>query len=719
MKEFVCNNLNILCDEIAGNTISVKLFGKEILAESYPIFKIALRKLDGKEIICMSDEFEFIGAEDENGISTLSYSCKDLGLEVCVKIQCTDDISARINISNKNKDNIVEYAELLPIVINNNLKGKGGDGSILWGFNEGGIIEDMEARERGIFPYNEPKYPSEGTMGIFPAIVETQMMAYMENGKGLYMATHDTKGEIKGIDSHLYGKGIKLRFRHYTGLRNGEDYTQPYDFVLKAFKGTWQNAADIYRDWFYKNHTRDFVRIADNTDLPEWYADSPLVVTYPVRGAYDTGDMSPNALFPYINAIEHIERLANETNSRIMVILMHWEGTAPWAPPYVWPPMGGEDELKKFSDALHNDNNILGVYCSGLGWTMQSNLLEEYNKAAEFEEKNLKDIMCLSPEGELPLSHICTAQRQGYDMCPTQEFTQKVISGEVEKMVDAGIDYIQVLDQNHGGTSYFCYSKEHGHPYVPGRWQTEGMRELLKKLVDITHKDGKKVLLGCESAAAETYIPQLLFSDNRYQLNLTNGSYPVPLYGYIYHEFLNNFMGNQICDPIDFEKYPFSLRLRLAYSYTAGDMLTVVMDQKGNITEHWGGEPSPIADRNATVKLIKSMQGYRRGYAKKYLYSGKMTNPFDTDSGVIDIELDCGYVYKAPSVFTSCWRSAEGECGQIFVNYTDENCEVTVNTTQGMNIMSETGELIEKVLPKDGKCTFLVDGCSVVLAEFI
>lgn len=717
MIKFACSNLDIECNELKGQTVSLKMFGREILSENSPLFEVALRDEKGKEIKTASTEFIFSGCEKKDETTILSYQNDMAGLGVSVCISCGDEITSRVRVKNHSEKNTIEYVTLLPFIIKNNLKGNGGCGSILWGFNEGGIIEDMEARQRGIFPYNEPKYPSEGTMGIFPAIVETQMMAYMENDIGLYLATHDNNGELKGIDAHLYGSGIKLRFRQYTGISSGEDYTSAYDFVLKPYVGDWHDAAEIYRKWFYENHTNDFVRIKENKELPEWYSDSPLIITYPVRGAYDTGDMSPNALFPYVNAMPYVEKIAEETSSRIMVILMHWEGTAPWAPPYVWPPMGGEDELKKFRDALHNDKHILGVYCSGLGWTMQSNLLEEYNKSAEFEEKNLKDIMCLSPEGELPLSHICTSQRQGYDMCPSQEFTHMVILDQVEKMVNAGIDYVQVLDQNHGGTPYFCYSREHGHPFVPGRWQTEAMRTLLAELGEVTHKDGKKVLLGCESAAAETYLPYLLFSDNRYELNLTNGSYPVPLYAYIYHEYINNFMGNQICEPIDFKKYPYSLRLRLAYSFTAGDILTVVMDQKGNVTEHWGGEPSPVSDREAAMKLIRSMQDYRRGYTKKYIHSGKMVKPYSIECGTNPIELDCGYTYQAPAVYTSAWVSGN-DMAQVFTNYNDNSVVVTVNTDKCVKLIASDGTVIEKLSPDNGKITFSIESCKVIFAEF-
>jgi hypothetical protein len=90
--------------------------------------------------------------------------------------------------------------------------------------------------------------------------------------------------------------------------------------------------------------------------------------------------------------------------------------------------------------------------------------------------------MCLSPEGDLPLSKICRAQRSGYDICPSQGFLTDVLTHEVEQMSALGIDYAQMLDQNHGGTPYMCYSKNHGHPPVPGKWQNDATIDLLQAI---------------------------------------------------------------------------------------------------------------------------------------------------------------------------------------------------------------------------------------------
>lgn len=52
---------------------------------------------------------------------------------------------------------------------------------------------------------------------------------------------------------------------------------------------------------------------------------------------------------------------------------MHWEGSAPWAPPYVWPPYGDESIYLDFVKAMHAKGNLVGLYASGIGCTLKSN----------------------------------------------------------------------------------------------------------------------------------------------------------------------------------------------------------------------------------------------------------------------------------------------------------------------------------------------------------
>jgi hypothetical protein len=62
------------------------------------------------------------------------------------------------------------------------------------------------------------------------------------------------------------------------------------------------------------------------------------------------------------------------------------------------------------------------------------------------------------------------------------------------------------------------------------------------------------------------------------------------MYAYVYHEYLNNFLGNQVCVDwhMDVNKSPESFYERIAYSFVAGDMLTVVITENGEIDWNWG-----------------------------------------------------------------------------------------------------------------------------------
>ena len=696
-----------ICIEKEGYISSLQYKNKEYVGGKVPLFEIKYLNSAGDDIKINSEECVFSSCEFDNNSLLIVY--KKEGTEIRVSVSLTNRLSFGIEIGAD--DSLVpEWVNYPGICVPDVLRDNGGTSKILWGFNEGSLIEDLSVRESSWFPYKEPTYPSIGLYGLFPAGVETQFMAYYDDVSGMYFASHDNKNNLKGIDFYRRGGGIALQFLHYTGADFGSGYKMPYEQIIDFFEGDWRDACEIYRDWFDKNKPSDMIKISENPRIPDWYSESPIVITYPVRGKFDTDVMTPNKLFPYVNVMPHVERFERLFASKLMILLMHWEGTAPWAPPIVWPPYGGEDELKKLIDALHERGDVFGVYCSGLGWTIKSNL-DAYDTRELFDQMNLKDEMCLSPKGELPYSKICTAQRSGYDMCPTRDFAKNTIKREVISMASAGIDYIQLMDQNHGGTSYFCYSKEHGHPPVPGKWQVDAVKSLLRS----ASADIGNVLLGCESAAAESYIPELGFSDNRFDLTYAIGK-PVPAYSYIYHEYVNNFMGNQVCADyfVTPDKNPESYYERIAYAFSAGDLLTVIINDDGEIERSWGKDRNIefMPDAEKTASLVKNLNAWRQKYPN-YLNTGRMEKPLAIDCQIHTMQRKFGSTIDIPKIHTSAFSDHSGSLAQFLINWTDNDVEAEIkNSTVTYVIRDINGN---ELTPSENKKIKIPPLCAVMM----
>lgn len=718
-------NYSIKINESNGNIESLKIKGKELIFTEniISIFKIQLRDENGKILGVESKDFDKTEVTWNKEKCEIKYTnCTKACMDVYVKVVFEEDILWNIEVQN-NTNELIEWVQFPQIIVPNDLIAKGGNSRILWGFSEGVEIEDTDLREKYCGPqYCEAQYPSDWVMGIFPGIVQTQFMAYYDGIHGFYVGAHDQEENVKAIDWYTMNNGIKLQFRQFTGLYSGEDYKMNYYMVMRAFEGDWHDAAEIYRNWFDTHKGETFKLLSQNEKLPEWYHDSPIVVTYPVRGRHDTDEMTPNQMYPYIRGMGIIEQLAERLNTRILVLLMHWEGTAPWAPPYVWPPYGGEEALKEYVDALHEKGHLIGVYCSGLGWTLQSNTDKSYVQEDVLSKEKLEQIMCISPENTLPLSINCTPQRISYDMCTASNFTVDTVVKEVASMVSAKLDYIQLLDQNHGGTQYFCYSKNHGHPPVPGIWQVDSMKKLLREAEKFTLSEEKKVVLGCEAAAAEAYIPQLLLNDNRFELNYGFGT-PVPLYAYVYHEYINNFMGNQVnvAQLFDLTKIPENFLYRMAYSFVAGDMLTFVLNETGNIQWSWGQkEFIQEPEQKSILELAKILNDCRKTW-KQFLHYGRMERPFlIAEFGTINMPMRCGYTFKAPKLLTSCWKSEDGKHAQFIVNYSKEDVCYEINVSEETWLIKNSKKLndMEKIVPTVEPARLLIKGLSVSVLLF-
>ena len=659
MYKLYTKNIELTIDEENGAITSLKLKSREVCVDKTPIFKARLRNKNG-------DCF-YISALDARVTSKLDNALiyqgfdgdfSELVFKVTVRTD-SDKILWQIEAQNTNAEYAIEWIEFpkisLPRLIDNNENG----GKILFPYDEGIIVTD-----EAILPRYEMEFPMSGAHFIFPNKLCSQFMAYLFDDMSLYIGAHDTKRAFKGIDFYPEGNGVSMQIRLYSGVDYGESFKMDYPIVWQACEKGWKAPATIYREWLENNLPKNLIKIAENKTLPSWYERNPLIVTYPVRGIHDMDKMEPNALFPYTNALPILDKIKSNTGCQIMALLMHWEGTAPWAPPYTWPPFGGVELFNEFKSALHKNGDLIGVYCSGFGYTSQSTLIESYNTEDEIQKRGVTRGVCHSPQNKPELGITCCPyQRYGYDICPASKLGREILDEAYAPLFEADIDYIQILDQNHGGGQYMCYAREHGHPSMPGEWMTTNMQDLLADW----SKKAPNTIFGCESGASEPFIGNLLMSDNRFELNYAYGT-PTPVYAYIYHEYVRNFMGNQCGCP--FETSIDTLRYRLAYSFSIGDIMTLTLAPNGELMTHWGThdfEHAPNMEK--AMAFIKNLMRFYSEDAKEYLYLGKMSNSADIKCDEIKMPMFRGRDHALlPRLLSSCWEAGNGKIAYIVVN---------------------------------------------------
>ena len=673
MRTCKLDNMTLSVDFATGHITSLILNDIERVVAATPLFRVRLRDGAGQTYHYTAYEAG-TRAETKFGGLYCDFPAPFEDLAVAVTLTEADGgVRWGITVNPNAKDAFAEWVDF-PRVTLPDLKREDPErgGEMLLPYNEGILVSSHLERDATDFRFWEPEYPSIGCYSLFPNMISSQMMAYLWKDCGLYIGAHDPDRGVKAVDFYRDGEGTTVQPRLFCGVDFGEHFETDYPLVWKATDGCWESSAEIYRAWFEANLPPKAKKVKDDTTLPDWYEDSPLIVTYPVRGWHDTDVMDPNPMFPYTNALPVLDRIRNATESRLMVILMHWEGTAPWAPPFVWPPYGGVESFSQFRDALHGEGDMLGVYCSGFGYTTKSRLVDDYAPVDHYEENGLAAGMCAGPDGSI-VSKICTAQREGYDVCPASPVGRKLLDEAYAPLFESGLDYVQILDQNHGGGQYFCYARDHGHPPAPGAWMTHSMQSMLGGWND----KAPHMLFGCESAAAEPFIGSLRFSDNRYELNYFTGR-PVPLYAYIYHEYLRNFMGNQVCGDLRGEYE--TLTHRIAYSFAAGDCMTLVLSPDGRIQSYWGQRDlSDLPDRDKVLTLIRNLTRFYREEAKPYLFAGRMIPALPVECPEREFIGNWGTrPFTLPVLHSTAWEAPDGSRAQILVNPEDFPVECRV-----------------------------------------
>lgn len=654
MIQFHLKNSDCAFDEKSGKLVSVRSGGTEMLAETDSLFMLGFRDERNDEQKIFSREFRCQVAPDRDSLRMeFSGHPRYRGIRVAYSVRATEKgLLFRPEVRNIPDSLTLEWIEPLLLSMTDS------KGSLFLPQTEGILmdspLENLEYQEPGWHRYR-----------FYPGYSQMQFLAYFSGKHGLYYAAHDAGNGTKFLDARPENGKVSPMIRNYCGLFPGQDYVPDFDMALVPFEGGWMDACEIHREWMETSTV-----LPAKGKMPSFVKESPVVAIYPVRGnGDDKGEMSPNEYYPYAKAMPIVRELAKKFDSRILPLLMHWEGTAPWAPPYVWPPLGGEKLLAEYRDALHDEGHFLGVYCSGTAWTQTSSIQKDYSREKQCREEDLEKEMIRGPHDEID-AYICngpTNQRIGYDMCISQEWPRKTVREEVRKLADFGLDYAQFFDQNLGGASHCCWAKDHRHPPTPGPWQTEKMTSLMAELC----AENPGLVLGCESAAAFPYLKYLPFNDLRFACWNIARTRPVPAYAYLFHEYINNFMGNQcgIYWNLELEKCPENLLWRTAYSFSAGDLLSVVLKDHGQI--HWGWNykwERPQPEQESIMTLVRNLNTFRKQHPE-FLQYGRMIRPLAAVSGDTWELVTARGSRMLEAFLHSSWRSPDGREVQIVTNF--------------------------------------------------
>ncbi len=723
---FIRKNFQLQLDDRQGNIVSLlDCRKKQYIGQAHPLIRIALLDCNGeRRIISSNDAVCSVIRYGDDRCTVRFHMLGGERLSCTATVRFDDSLSYwRLQVENNTSD-LLEWIEYPCIAVPCDLRGHGGNFKIFSSMMEGVEISDASLRELTGSAAVQA-YPPRGWEGVYPGAAPMQFLAYYDGQYGLYFASHDTGGAYKFVEWKKERETIRLIQQTYPQAERNCLCELEYDVVLGVFEGDWYGAAEIYRRFVKSSGMLRIPPLSQNKDVPQWFKQSPIVVTYPVRGWKDHGNMEINAeYYPFVNAMSVLDGYRKAWDSKLLVLLMHWESTAPWAPPYVWPPMGGGDILQKFAVALHEQGDLLGLYCSGLGWTQQSGIIESYNREELFCKEGLASVVEVGPDHALRYTPICGWPiRRGYDMCPACDKVKQIATREVCKIArGVDVDYIQFFDQNLGGNTYACYSETHGHPPVPGKWMVEAMRVLVSNMQNELRaiSPHKRIVLGCEAAACEPLVNDLMFNDSRYNINYKFGT-PVPAYSYVFHGYVCNFMGNHNCSSmlVDVEKYPEYVYYRYAYYFLQGDILTVVLKNGGKINWEWNvpWDDNVQPDQAQLSNYIRLLNDIRKAYPE-YLQYGIMQRPYRIDTNEIVLELRIGNAkqYMA-AVLTIRYLGEDGSDCQILANWTggEQTVQVYVGAcrlysgadrTQFENLRGE-GLITIKLQPREVKVLLL------------
>lgn len=684
--ELNAKHLALEIDERTGALRSVRdkrAPGREMLASghgSIPLFTIQYLDEERRFRRVSSDQARSCDVEQsdegEDARALVRYGdVGGLGLNAEVRIRCPRDGQLTYWSLSLTRSSPVSVADVqFPFVVVPYRYDGGGPTNLLVPLSEGRLLQDPRPEQL------KPDRPGawqfvddEQHFLHYPGSTFAQFLAYYDEGPGVYLGCHDPGGQTKNIKPVHHPSGIRLGVSHVVGWSGVGTQDLGYEVALGTFAGDWYDAADLYKDWYETAAPR--TPLHRRQDVPGWLLDSPLHVVMRTQGQLDEGPAPANREFvPYENALPALESLSERVDSVLVPIIMSWEGPGPWVYPDSFPVAGGDEALSSFTAAAHSRGWHVGTYCNGTQWVTEHKWTG-YDGEAYYRAHRGDETVCRLPDGA-PWRNIWDRRwRSSYICCMEAPGTQDIAAGYVQHLLDLGLDWVQFLDQNCGAAAFPCYSEEHGHDPQPGGWMTEALGDLLARFEGLAEKEDREIVFSVEGAPNDYFMDHFQVCDIR--PNVDPGSRCVPLYQYLFHEYI---LTQAAFAP---GPNPYWMQIKTAHSFVFGDLLTAIMGPEGRLM-NWAGHPwalwsEPAGQQDQVLTLLRRSIAMRRGIGRDFLAFGRLLRPFPVHD-VESVNWMCDdRLMSMPAVLHARWEAPDGRTAVSLANWTDREQTVRLD----------------------------------------
>ena len=640
-----------------------------------------------------------VTSPEDGSATTLTAQFRRLGgldLDVTVTVRtATNDRYSRWSLSLLNGADLSITDVQFPFVVSPyNLGGEPGTEALLRPFGPGCLLPEPKPHDlEPDCPHTWQMRPENGDSAHYPGLTVAQFLAYYNDRAGIFISCQDADGMIKLIMPVHREPGLRLGISHVGDWPQRGERRLEYDVVISSFTGDWYAAADMYRDWSLGQKWAA-TPLSQRTDVPAWLLDSPPHVILRIQGELDVGPTTVNEEFiPYRKTLPLLDALSKRIGAPVVPVIMSWERHGPWVYPDCFPPVGGEESLREFTQMARDRGWRVGTFSNGTRWVV-GHYWSGYDGADYFTEHRGERSVCRTHTGDLWPCSWDDTWRPSYPACLGAPQTREIAQDFVRTITDMGLDWIQFLDQNVGCCTFPCYATDHDHPPTPGRWMTERMEKLVDyfrevKTQELTRSDGQReMIFSVEQPVNEYFLPHFHLCDVRvippghnaqryFVPPFGNLAYFVPLFHYLYHEFVL-MQGGFGMGP-----EPYHMPIRNAYNLVIGQIPGAVMKADGTLLNQdctdWAPWEVEVGSNDDAVEMLAAATALRRGPAADFLVYGRMMRPAPVDG----IRTMCwqheGDDHNIPAVFHAAWQAPDGRFGLVLANWTAEPQEVAIS----------------------------------------